>query len=341
MVIDCFPFFNELDILKLHLSIMDPLVDRFVIEEARYTFSGQPKELCFEANKEMFEPWLSKIQYVVVDECKEELDTHLRDKFQKNHLLEGLRNVHNNCGAKDNDSNESYGDISDDDIIILGDVDEIPNPDVIAKIIESFDNDKVYHLAQRMFYCYLNMEEVSGKLLSITGEFPQNKRIPASGQGIERAMWLGTKVFSKKSIPESGIIEIREFPVEDDRSVRVPNGGWHFGYMGSHHETDVVKRVGTKVVAAAHQEYNSEDILKEVKDRLFLGEDIFGREASFLRVEIDDSFPKFLRDNSSEYDYLIMPKVSVLQKKFIPLKMKVFRFGRRCRRKIKRTLGIR
>ena len=48
MVYDCFPFFNELDILNLRLHILDPFVDRFVIEEARNTFTGQEKELCFE-----------------------------------------------------------------------------------------------------------------------------------------------------------------------------------------------------------------------------------------------------------------------------------------------------
>ena len=60
MVIDCVPFFNELDILKLRLEILNPIVDKFVIEEARYTFSGQPKELCFEKNKDMFSSFFTK-----------------------------------------------------------------------------------------------------------------------------------------------------------------------------------------------------------------------------------------------------------------------------------------
>lgn len=320
MVYDCFPFFNELDILKMHLSIMDPLVDRFVIEEARYTFSGQVKELCFEANREMFSEWLPKIDYIVVDECGDGLDTHLRDKFQKNHLIKGLE------------------DISDTDVIIFGDVDEIPNPTVIKKLIDSFDSSKVYHLAQRMFYCYLNMEEVSGSLLAITGKFPEEKRIGADGN-IEHAMWLGTKVFSKQSIPESGIIDIREFSPLDERSIRVSDGGWHFGYMGSKHETDVAKRIGTKVVAAAHQEYNTEDYLKEAKDRLLLGEDIFRRNAEFVRVDIDDSYPKYLREHMAEYDYLIMPKISGLQRELIKVKLPLFRFFRKVRRKIKRVIA--
>lgn len=320
MVYDCFPFFNELDILKMHLSIMDPLVDRFVIEEARYTFSGQEKELCFEANKGMFEPWLDKIDYIVVDECEESLETHERDKFQKNHLINAL------------------GNLKDEDIIILGDVDEIPNPKVINELLGKFDKEKVYHLAQRMFYCYLNMEEISGKLLSVTGEFAPGRRTPVSGLGVEHPMWLGTKVFAKCNIPESGIIDIRDVSPEDPRSVRVPNGGWHFGYMGSLHETDVAKRIGTKVVAAAHQEYNDEDILKEAKDRLLLGEDIFGRDATFIRVELDDSFPDFLVENKEEYDFLIMPKVTEAQKSMIRFKMKIARFFRRAKRYILRKI---
>lgn len=311
MVIDCVPFFNELDILKLRLHILDPLVDRFVIEEATHTFSGLPKELCFEKNKEMFREFLPKITYLVVDNSPEGITTHERDKFQKNALERALT------------------DAAEDDVLILSDVDEIPNPEVLRKIIEAFDPGKIYHLAQRNFYCYLNMEEVSGNLLSITGEFP----------GVMRRMWLGTKVFAKRNIPETGIIDLREISPEDPRSVRVADGGWHFGYMGSCHETDVSKRVGEKVIAAAHQEYNKEDILVEVKDRLVLGEDIFGRNARFEWTVIDESYPEYLRDHRSEYDYLIMPPISEGRKIWIKLWMPVKRFFRKVRRKLRRMMG--
>ena len=45
---------NELDILKLRMEIMDPIVDKFVIEEAAYTFSSEAKPLYFQENREMF-----------------------------------------------------------------------------------------------------------------------------------------------------------------------------------------------------------------------------------------------------------------------------------------------
>ena len=310
MVIDCIPFFNELDILKLRLHILDPLVDRFVIEEATHTFSGLPKDLCFEKNRELFEEFLPKITYLVVDNSPKEISTHERDKFQKNALAKALT------------------DASDEDVLILSDVDEIPNPAVLQELVKRFDPDKIYHLAQRNFYCYLNMEEISGNLLSITGEFP----------GVERRMWLGTKVFAKKNIPESGIIDLREISPEDPRSVRVADGGWHFGYMGSCHETDVSRRVGTKVVAAAHQEYNTEDVLAEVKDRLILGEDIFGRNAVFQWAVVDESYPQYLLEHKSEYDYLIMPPISRGKKAFVKIWMLIKRFCRKVRRRIRRIL---
>lgn len=310
MVYDCIPFFNELDILKLRLHIMDPFVDRFVIEEATVTFSGEPKELCFEKNREMFREFLPKIEYIVVEDSPREATTHERDKFQKNRLIQGLSEA------------------AEHDLIIVSDVDEIPNPTELQKIIDSFDPDKIYHLAQRMFYCFLNMEEVSGKLLSITGEFP----------GTAKKKWLGSKIFSKKNIPETGIIDIREIKPEDERSVRIDNGGWHFGYMGGNGEKDVSRRIGVKVQAAAHQEYSNRDTLAEAADRLILGQDMFGREAEFVRVEIDESFPAYLREHRSEYDYLIMPPIGKGKQEYTRFTMSVKRFFRKAIRKIKRIL---
>lgn len=311
MVYDCIPFFNEIDILKLRLHILDPFVDRFVIEEATVTFSGEPKELCFEKNKELFKDFLPKIDYIVVDNSPVDTTTHLRDKFQKNALEKGLK------------------DATDEDIIILSDVDEIPNPKVLQQVIDTFDPEKIYHFAQRMFYLFLNMEEVSGKLLSITGEFP----------GVERKLWLGTKVFGKRSIPADGIIQLREASVTAPNAVRIADGGWHFGYMGSSGEKDVARRISTKVVAAAHQEYNDSVLLAEAADRLLLGQDMFGRDAEFRRVEIDDSYPEYLLQHRSEYEYLIMPPISRARILRTKVTMKGKRFVRRVMRKLRRMFG--
>lgn len=282
MIYDCIPFFNELDILKLRMQILSPYVDKFVLEESTVTFSGEPKEMIFAKNRDMFREFEDKILYVAVDNSPMSgVTTHERDKFQKNQLIRAMLEA------------------KPDDIVIFSDVDEIPNPKVLQKIVQNFDQEKIYHLAQRMFYCFLNMEEVSGNLLSITGEF----------QGVDRKQWLGTKICCFKSLPKEGIVFLREVSPEDLRSVRVPDGGWHFGYMGGDGERDVAKRIGIKVQAAAHQEYNKSRYLNEAVDRLLCGEDIFDRNAKFIRVPIDDSYPEYLREHQEEYAFLIAPEI--------------------------------
>ena len=96
------------------------------------------------------------------------------------------------------------------------------------------------------------------------------------------------------------------FPEYLPLGVRVADGGWHFGYMGGHGEADVRKRVQEKVISAAHQEYNNRRTLDRVQDMIKDGNDIFGRDAKFRRVEIDETYPEYIRTHQQEYSFLIM-----------------------------------
>ena len=40
MIVDCFTFYNELDILKKRLKYLSPVVDKFVLVESTYTHRG-------------------------------------------------------------------------------------------------------------------------------------------------------------------------------------------------------------------------------------------------------------------------------------------------------------
>ncbi len=315
MVYDLIPFFNEIDILKLRLGVLSPYVDKFIIEEATMTFSGVEKELCFEKNREKFKEYLDKIVYIKVTDTPTDATTHERDYYQKNCLIKGLDIVN----------------ATEDDVIIFGDCDEIPDPRALKKIVDSFDKTKVYHLAQRNFYAFINMEEVSGKLLSITGDFPDISE--------KDRKWLGTKVTSILNIPKEGIVRLRDLAkCTDDNAVRIADGGWHFGYMGGEHETDPIKRIGVKVKAAAHQELNERELILETMDRLALGQDLFGRDASFERVEVDETYPEYLLSHISDYEYLIMPQITPLSRLYHKLDLTVGRFFRKAIRKIKRML---
>lgn len=312
MIYDCFQFFNELDILKLRMHVLSPVVDRFVISEATETFSGIKKPLYFEENREMFAEFADKIIHVVVEDTPPGY-THDRDTFQKSAVGRGLK------------------DCKDDDIVIFSDLDEIPNPEKIKEIAADFREDKIYHFAQRLFYCYLNMEEVSGKLLSYAGEF----------EGVEDKKWIGSKMCSYKLLREQGL-ELGElrFPERKKIGIRVADGGWHFGYMGGHGEADVKKRVAQKVKSAAHQEYNNRSVLLEVENRIKDGKDIFGRDAKLVKVEIDESFPAYLREHQEEYAHLILQEESGAQKLRRHMLAALRKAVRKCGRGVKRILRL-
>jgi hypothetical protein len=108
LIWDMVPFFNELEILELRLETLDPVVDKFVICEATTTHSGKPKPLLLQENAHRFEKWAHKIKHVVV-ELGQTTDWG-REKEQRVCLWHGFSgNPH--------------------DLIILSDVDEIPNPE--------------------------------------------------------------------------------------------------------------------------------------------------------------------------------------------------------------------
>ena len=62
MIVDCFTFFDEFDLLELRLRILGGVVDRFVLCEAPFTFRGDPKPLHFaSAPPERFARWRERI----------------------------------------------------------------------------------------------------------------------------------------------------------------------------------------------------------------------------------------------------------------------------------------
>ena len=66
MIVDCFTFYNEMDVLKRRLRYLNSVVDKFVLVESTVTHRGEPKELYYEKHKEEFSEWNDKIVHVVV-----------------------------------------------------------------------------------------------------------------------------------------------------------------------------------------------------------------------------------------------------------------------------------
>lgn len=280
MVYDCFMVYDEMDMLEIRLNILAPVVDYFVITEATTTQIGSPKEMYYDKNRKRFVQFQDKIIYNVVDMAGMVFpDQWHREVFQKDHCIDGLKDAH------------------DDDIIIFSDLDEIPNPDAVRKVVKEFDESKIYHFAQDMYYFFINYKSIDGKLLSSTGEFP----------GIKDKKWLGTKICSYKTIKRTGFDALRHKEMINENAVRIPDGGWHFTYMGGT-GAKVHDRVKKKLSAFSHAEYNKWRYYNRLSIWLsiVMGKDLLGRDTKFKKVGIDENYPEWLRDNCPKYKHFIL-----------------------------------
>jgi beta-1,4-mannosyl-glycoprotein beta-1,4-N-acetylglucosaminyltransferase len=117
-VYDCFMYHNETDMAELRIKELQHAVNYHVVCEARETHSGMPKELNFDAVYKRLPAYLqAKIIYVVVDQLSDGTrDSWKREAYHRSCIERGLVNA------------------QPDDLVIVGDCDEIVSPDVIPLI---------------------------------------------------------------------------------------------------------------------------------------------------------------------------------------------------------------
>ena len=91
-MIDCFTFFNGLDILEIRLNCLAPFVERFVLVESPFNMVGKRKPLYFDENKERFKDF--NITHLIVSDHEKHM-SHMWEPYyyQLDFLLNGLTNV--------------------------------------------------------------------------------------------------------------------------------------------------------------------------------------------------------------------------------------------------------
>ena len=147
MLIDCFPYFNEKEILELRVETLKDHVDGFLITDANRTHRGDPKEFsCVDTIKELGLPE-EKIQvlHVELPPYEEVPDPWVRERGQRDALSVGLFML------------------PDDTYFICSDCDEITNPDKLTEIKEAVDThcDKTVRLSMSMHYGRADRQLVS------------------------------------------------------------------------------------------------------------------------------------------------------------------------------------
>ena len=288
MIYDCFPFFNELDILEIRLNVLYETVDYFVITEANKTHTGSEKEYIFEQNKERFTKFLNKIIYIKIDDfpdlesSKTSSDGNkwLYENYQRDAIMRGLENC------------------KPDDIVIISDCDEIPNPEAIKKY-----KDGICSLMQLRFGFNYNS-------LYITIPFCKSAKICKYKELINPKKKIKEKDKKYCQYSRYGLPTYLRFV----KGKKIKNGGWHFSYIGN------IENIKYKMNSIVEQQVNT---INKNTDKLLLekiknNEDVLERGDIFANLKISDIFPEYFVSNIDKYREYINPnnQISFLQAMF-------------------------
>ena len=181
MIIDCFPFFNELDLLEIRLNVLNDVVDKFVLVEASKTQSLIDKPFYFEENKDRYSKFLDKIIHVKITDYPKK-DGWAMENYQRNCIVKGLQQL----------------ELKEEDIIGVSDLDEIWFPEIRDKFEEYFKEVKFISVEMKYLVFYLNLETVDKKWIGtifakakdLINYTPQNLRnIKDHVSHIEEAGW--------------------------------------------------------------------------------------------------------------------------------------------------------
>ena len=264
-LIDCFMYFDDDLVLDIRLNTLNEYVDKFVIAEATLDHAGNEKKLNFDIKK--FIKFKDKINYLIIEDLPRNTNNfkknwhpaHIRDQFQRNSLERGYKNF------------------SDDDLIMISDIDEIPNP---KKISEFKTENKYACFIQKNFQAKINN-------LNITQE-----------------NWLGTKICKKKFLKSPQWLrniktKKRKFWhfFRDREPQIISNGGWHFSFLK---KQELIQK---KIKSFAHQEFNKSNLtdLESIKKRVRSGTDIFERPYKYKKIELNSEFPEYILENKSKF----------------------------------------
>ena len=259
-IVDCFIFYNELKIIEFRLEYLYNTVDHFILVEATQTHAGNPKPLFFHDNKERFSKYLDKIVHIIVEDMPNSLPaTNNILSFRKspyhNISLPHLREMHQRgCISRGIDKL----DLLMSDIIMVSDVDEIPDRKTLSNISPYIEDYVIYAFLQKMHY--YNLTTVCENVWLY-------------------ARLVNYKTYLKNKDPQA----LRTH----DPNVYISSGGWHFSYFGD------TAAISNKLKNFYHQEYNIPEYtdIKNIEERLRLGAPVTGQKTIHIPIESNNYLP--------------------------------------------------
>jgi len=289
-IFDCFMYFDEEIVLDLRLNTLNEYVDYFVIVESSFNHKGEKRELKFNLKK--FEKFSKKIIYLVYNEVPHKIEpinsadhedeksrkyifnAYLRENAQRNYIFKGLHDADPN------------------DIILVSDVDEIPN---LEKINFNKISEKLIFFNQSMFYYKFNLK-------------------------LPNLIWTGTKACKKKNLLSPQWlrnIKDKKYPfyridtlfskAKYTNIKFIIEGGWHFTNIKT------AKEIRKKLKSYLHHRefdvdpISVEDIIEIMNNKIAIYDlNVDKRSNKFGNGEKLENYnfnllPKYLQENSQKY----------------------------------------
>ena len=142
-VYDCFLYDGEIDALKIRLHELANIVDRFIVVESDTTFSGLHKTLSFDPFDPRVAPFAARIRYVVVKDMPQGENSWQREAWQRNAILRGIP------------------DATDDDLVLISNVDEIPRAATVQEIVRDTEN-RIFGLQLSLYSFFVDYRNIAG-----------------------------------------------------------------------------------------------------------------------------------------------------------------------------------
>lgn len=257
MIIDCFTFFNEFDLLEGRLEYLYNHVDYFVIVEADVSFTGKPKEFNYAKNINRYRKYQDKILYFPISIDVSGYDLTVKpiaiedtpfwriETIQRNHIAQALKLFDH------------------EDICLIGDVDEIPSKRALFEIRTLLKVNAAVAIEEEMYAYNLNQKQFRP--------------------------WAGT-VATKVGIA----IEQTPQTIRDKRWNQMHllrEAGWHLTYWGG------AEQIQNKITNFAHQELINEETssLQYIQSKISQGQDLFGRNLPYHKANPLNEPLDFLR----------------------------------------------
>lgn len=257
MIYDSFMFRNELDLLECRLVELEDVPNlQHVIVEANVTHGGnKPREFVYPDHRDRFSAWADRITYIQATNLPTDVDAWSREHAQREWVWEGLK------------------DAQADDIVLHGDLDEIP-----TALAARFVKPKGFVRFRQTLYSF-----------AIDWQHPEP--------------WWGTIAGRVRDIGKFAEL----------RSARcwllpeLPDAGWHFSWLGT------AKEAEEKLDAFCHPEVADlgwRDRLAECHQTgRHLDNGRIGTE--LIPVDVDETYPKWIREGNAPASWY-RPRIDAL-----------------------------